>query len=188
MEEASLVEAASGLVPAGDGWFTVNVADAAWVTNDAFGARCSFEANGPALRENPELAQQTFPQLGFKLHVLEPGRPSTLYHAESGQEDFLVLAGECLLLIEDEERRLRAWDFVHCPPGTRHGFVGLDERCVILMTGAREQDGTILYPDSDFARRHGAGAEAETDSPHEAYAPYGHWGPGRPSAKGLPWA
>ncbi|HEX5467619.1 MAG TPA: hypothetical protein VFW80_01070, partial [Gaiellaceae bacterium] len=108
MEEASLVEAASGLVPAGDGWFTVNVADAAWVTNPVFGARCSFEANGPALRQNPELDEHHFAQLGVKLHVLEPGKPSTLYHAESEQEDFLVLAGECLLLIEGEERRLGA--------------------------------------------------------------------------------
>ena len=105
MSEAPLVRAASGLVPADDGWFVVNAADAAWVVNPDFGARCSFEANGPALRENPELAPHLFPQLGFRLHVLEPGKPSGLYHAESGQENFLVLAGECLLLIEEEERQ-----------------------------------------------------------------------------------
>ena len=187
MEEASLVEAASGLVPAGDGWFTVNVADAAWVTNPVFGARCSFEANGPALRESPELATRLFPQLGFRLHVLEPGKPSGLYHAESEQEDFLVLAGECLLVVEEEERRLSAWDFVHCPPGTRHVFVGTEEPCVLLMTGARNAEGRILYPLSETAALHGAAAGAETASPHEAYAPHPHWHPGRPVLDGLPW-
>ena len=167
-------------MPASEGWFVVNAAEAAWVGNPDFGWRCSFEANGPALRESPELEQVLLPQLGFRLHVLEPGKPSGLYHAESEQEDFLVLAGECLLVVEEEERRLRAWDFVHCPPGTRHVFVGTDRPCVILMTGARSDEGTILYPLSEAAARHGAAAAAETSSPHEAYAPHPHWQPGRP--------
>ena len=188
MPEASLVEAASGLVPASEGWFVVNVADAAWVANADFGWRCSFEANGPALRESPELEQVLFAQLGFRLHVLEPGNPSGLYHAESEQEDFLVLAGECLLVVEEEERHLRAWDFVHCPPGTRHVFVGTDRPCVLLMTGARSDEGTILYPLSAAAARHGAAANAETRSPHEAYAPHPHWQPERPATDGFPWA
>jgi uncharacterized cupin superfamily protein len=186
--EASLVEAASGLVPTSEGWFVVNAAEAAWVGNPDFGWRCSFEANGPALRESPDLAQFVFPQLGFRLHVLEPGKPSGLYHAESEQEDFLVLAGECLLVVEDEERHLRAWDFVHCPPGTRHVFVGTDAPCVILMTGARSDEGTILYPLSEAAARHGGTAVVETDSPREAYAPHPHWHPGRPATHVLPWA
>ena len=186
MSEASLARAASGLVPASEGWFVVNAADAAWVTNDAFGSRCSFEANGPAVRENPELAQHTFPELGFRLHVLEPGKPSGLYHAESQQEDFLVLAGECLLLVDGEERRLRAWDFVHCPSGTEHVFVGTDSPCAILMAGARTEDGAIVYPVSELARTFGASADAETDSPHQAYAPYQHWQPG-PQPAGVPW-
>jgi uncharacterized cupin superfamily protein len=186
--EAPLAEAASGLVPADDGWFVLNAADAAWVGNPDFGWRCSFEANGPALRESPELEQVLLPQLGFRLHVLEPRKPSGLYHAESEQEDFLVLAGECLLVVEEEERHLRAWDFVHCPPGTRHVFVGTDRACVLLMTGARAHEGTILYPLSEAAARHGAAAAAETSSPHEAYAPHPHWQPGRPATHGLPWA
>ena len=186
MPEAPLAHAASGLVPVSEGWFVVNAAAAAWVTNDAFGARCSLEANGPALRQNPELAPQTFPQLGVQLHVLEPGKPSGLYHAESDQEDFLVLSGECLLLVEGEERRLRAWDFVHCPSGTDHVFVGTDAPCVLIMTGARTEDGTILYPVSQLARRHGASVETETGSPREAYAPYEHWQPGEQPAV-VPW-
>ena len=187
MPQAPLVEAASGLVPSGDGWFVVNAAEAAWVMNPDFGWRCSFEANGAVLRESPELEQVLFSQLGFRLHVLEPGKPSGLYHAESEQEDFLVLAGECLLVAEEEERHLRAWDFVHCPPGTRHVFVGTDRQCVILMTGARTDEGTILYPLSEAAARHGAAASAETRSPHEAYAPHPHWQPGRPEPDDMPW-
>ncbi|HEY7002894.1 MAG TPA: cupin domain-containing protein [Gaiellaceae bacterium] len=187
VSEASLARAASGLVPTSEGWFVVNAAESAWVANDSFGARCPFEANGPALRENPELAEHVFPQLGIKLHVLEPGKPSGLYHAESQQEDFLVLSGECLLLVEGQERRLRPWDFAHCPPGTAHVFVGTDAPCVLLMAGARTEDGTIFYPVSDVAREHGASAEAETDSPHEAYAAHPHWHPGPAAAGGLPW-
>jgi uncharacterized cupin superfamily protein len=185
--EASLAEAASGLVPASEGWFVVNTAEAAWVTNPDFGWRCSFEANGPALRESPELEQRLFPQLGFRIHLLEPGKPSGLYHAESEQENFLVLAGECLLVVEEEERHLRAWDFVHCPPGTRHVFVGTDRPCVLLMTGARIDEGTILYPRSEAVAGHGAAAIVETSSPHEAYALNPHWQPGRPASAGLPW-
>jgi len=185
--EASLVPATSGLLPAGDGWFVVNAAEAAWVVSPDFGSRCSFEANGPALRESPDPTTRLFTQLGFRLHVLEPGKPSGLYHAESEQEDFLVLAGECLLVVEDEERRLGAWDFVHCPPGVRHVFVGMESRCVLLMTGARREDSAILYPLSEAAARHGAAVRAQTDSPHQAYAHHPHWQPGRPALEGLPW-
>jgi uncharacterized cupin superfamily protein len=83
-----------------------------------------FEANRPVLRRRPDLDARTFPDLGVTLAVIWPGQPSGLYHAETNQEDFLVLAGECVLLVEGEERPLRAWDFVHCPPGTAHVFVG----------------------------------------------------------------
>ena len=133
------------------------------IPTSAGGAR-SRRTGRTALRESPELEQRLFPQLGFRLHVLEPGQPSGLYHAESEQEDFLVLAGECLLVVEEEERHLRAWDFVHCPPGTRHVFVGTDRQCVILMTGARTDKGTILAhsprPPLDTASRRGRDALA----------------------------
>ena len=179
VEEARLEQLAAGLTPVTEGWFVVNVRDAAWVTNEVLGSACTFEGEGTP----------PFGEMGFTLGVLQPGKPSALYHRESNQEDFLVLAGECLLLIEGEERRLRAWDFVHCPPGTRHTFVGTGhEPCVIFMTGARREDGTIVYPVSETARAHGAGVEAETNSPSEAYAPFSHWRLGRPDAWGkLPW-
>ena len=180
-EEARLVDAGAGLVPQGDGWFVLNVADAGWLRNDAFGARCPFEADGRIVSERPDLEVQRHPQLGIRLHVLQPGKPSTMYHRESNQEDFLVLSGECLLIIEGEERLLRAWDFVHCAANTTHSFVGRgDGPCVILMVGARTADGTILYTRDDLALKHGAGVERETASPEEAYAPFPHWRPGRP--------
>lgn len=142
------------------------------------------------LAERPDVEPQRFSQVGITLAVLEPGKPSGVYHAESCQENFLVLAGTCLLLIEDQERELRAWDFVHCPAGTRHAFVGTgDGPCVILMTGARREGRTIVYPRSDTARARNAGVETETDSPAEAYARFPSWRVARPDTwADLPWA
>ena len=190
VEEARLEAVGSGLAPASDGWFVVNVAEAAWLRNDAFGNRCVFESSPRVLGERPDLEPRMFAQVGFTLAVLEPGKPSGMYHGESNQEDFLVLAGECLLVIEGEERQLRAWDFVHCPAGTEHIFVGGGEGpCVIFMTGARSTGRTIVYPRSEVARAHGAGVETETNKPAEAYAPFAHWKLGRPEEwLRLPWA
>jgi quercetin dioxygenase-like cupin family protein len=165
--EARLEDVGSGLAPVTAGWFVVNVRDAAWVTNDAFGARCLFEADVPALRERPELEPQRFPQFGIRLAVIEPGRPSGLYHADSAQEDFLVLRGECLARIEGEERRLRQWDFLHCAAGTHHGFVGAGAGpCMLLMIGARVPGRKFDYP------------EQGASSSQAAYVGYPHWRPG----------
>jgi len=187
--EARLEPADSGLTPASEGWFVVNVGEAAWLSNESFGGRCVFEADTPVVRNRPELEVHRFADAGFTLAVLEPGKPSGLYHAESNQENFLVLAGECLLLIEGEARQLQAWDFVHCPPGTEHVFVGTATGpCVIFMAGARTREKTIRYPASDLARSHGAGVDAETSSPAHAYALLPHWQPGRPDSwSRLPW-
>jgi len=179
----------SGRAPAGDGWFIVNVRDAAWLTNDALGARCVFEGDTRVVR-GTSLDVHKFADIGFSLTVIEPGQASTMYHAESNQEDFLVLAGECVALVEGEERHLHAWDFVHCPPGTEHTFVGAGEGpCVIFATGARVAERSIVYPRSEPALRHGAGVETETDSPADAYAELPHWQRGRPQRWDvLPWA
>jgi uncharacterized cupin superfamily protein len=187
--QARLQAVDSGLTPAGDGWFVVNVDEAAWLANEHFGARCVFEADARVARTRDDLDVRRFPDVGYTLSVLAPGQPSGLYHAESTQEGFLVLSGECVLLVEGEERPLRAWDFFHCPPGTEHAFVGAgDGPCVILMIGGRTTPRTILYPSSEMARRHGAGAERETSSAAEAYSPFPHWTLGRPAEDGLPWA
>ena len=177
VEEARLEDTGSGLLPASDGWFVVNVADACWVTNEAFGAAGLFEKDDRGW------------DVGFTLGVIQPGKPSAMYHRESNQEDFLVLSGECLLLIEGEERPLKAWDFVHCPPETEHIFVGTgDGPCVIFMTGSRSNEEHLVYPRSEVALRHGAGVEKEVHSGREAYAPYPKWKLARPDFSGLPWA
>ena len=190
VEEARLEDVGSGLAPVSAGWFVVNVADAAWLRNDAFGGRCVFESSRRVLAERPDAEPQMFSDTGFTLAVLEPGKPSGMFHAESAQEDFLVLAGSCLLLVEDREQPLRAWDFVHCPAGTRHTFVGTgDGPCAIFMTGARREGKKLLYPVAEHVLARGAGVETETPSPMEAYARFGHWRLGRPGAwPELPWA
>ena len=189
VEEAKLEDVGSGLAPVSPGWFVVNAFEAAWARNDAFGNRCVFESSDRVLQERPDAEPQYFTQTGFTLAVLEPGKPTGMYHAESTQEDFLVLSGTCTLLIEEQQRPLKAWDFVHCPPHTRHTFVGTgDQPCVIFMTGARREDDTIVYPRSEVALAHGAGVETQTPSPAEAYAPFGHWRLGRPAPPHLPWA
>jgi uncharacterized cupin superfamily protein len=185
--EARMEPSEAGLVAATDGWFVVNVRDAAWVRSESFGDACVFEGDAAP-----------FAQIGYTLAVLQPGQPSALYHREANQEDFLVLAGECMLLVEGEERPLRAWDFFHSPPWTEHIFVGAgDGPCVIFMAGARTEPNDTVYPRSELALRHGAGAETETDSSREAYAPFGRtgdapsgpWRPGPPASwNGLPWA
>jgi uncharacterized cupin superfamily protein len=179
MREAPLEPSAMGLVAASDGWFVVNVRDAAWVTSESFGGACIVEGDAAP-----------FADLGLTLAVLEPGQPSGLYHEESNQEDFLVLAGECLLIVEGQERRLRAWDLVHCPAGTEHIFVGAGEsRCLIFMVGSRRHDKRITYPRNEIAARHHAGAHEATTSPAQAYAPFAPWRPGRPRGwSSLPWA
>ena len=157
--EAPMEQRQGGLKPSGDGWFVVNARDAEWLYNERFGAGVTFEGT-------PD-----FPQLGINIQVIWPGQPNGLYHAEDAQEDFLVLGGECLLLIEREERRLRAWDFVHFPPGTEHILVGAgDGPCTFLAVGARRPGDGISYPVSDVALRHGAGVREETTEAREAYA------------------
>jgi uncharacterized cupin superfamily protein len=100
-----------------------------------------------------------------------------LYHRENAQEDFLVLSGECLLIVEDEERRLGTWDFFHCPPGTEHIIVGAsDEPAVVLAVGARgRRRRGLVYPVSKIASKHGAGVKKETADPSEAYESFADW-------------
>jgi len=158
VDEAPLErDESGGLAPAAEGWFVLNAADARWL-GGAFGAYTRFE--GPA----------RFPQIGINIGVLAPGQAACMYHGEEDQEDFLVLSGESLLLIEGEERALRAWDFVHCPAWTEHVLDGAGSGpCAILAIGARAGQ-SVLYPVSELAQRHGAGVAAETREPREAHA------------------
>ena len=168
----------AGLVPRGEGWFVVNAREAAWHDGD-FGAYTRFEG------------APRFPQIGINIGVLQSGQPACMYHGEDEQEDFLVLSGECLLLVDGQERRLKAWDFVHCPAWTEHVFVGAgDGPCAILMTGARTGDWHVRYPVSELAARHGASVDEETSDPEQAYV--GRFEPSRRERPSywnrLPWA
>ncbi|MDF2750388.1 MAG: cupin protein [Gaiellaceae bacterium] len=172
--EAPLEDSGHGLVPQGEGWFVVNAREARW-EEGAFGAFTRFEG------------EARFSRLGINLSVLPPGTAACMYHGEDEQEDFLVLAGECLLLIEGQERRLRAWDFVHCPAWTEHVFVGAGEGdCLILAVGTRTEGTGVVYPVSELALRHGAGVEREATTGAEAYAGVPDDTPTRPRPGWLP--
>jgi uncharacterized cupin superfamily protein len=155
--EAPLEPAGEGLAPKGAGWFVLNAREARWLEGD-YGAYTRFEGD------------VRFPQIGINIGVLEPGQPACMYHGEEDQEDFLVLSGECLLLVEGEERRLKQWDLFHCPAWTKHVFVGAGPGpCTILALGGRASR-NVVYPESELAQKHGAGVAVETDDPKAAYA------------------
>jgi uncharacterized cupin superfamily protein len=172
--EAPLEQTEAGVRPASDGWFVLNARDAVWMDHELFGRAARFEGEEP------------FPETGIFVRVLAPGQPMAYYHAEDAQEDFLILRGECVLVIEGEERRLKAWDFVHCPPWTEHVLIGAgDEPAVVIAVGDRGREG-IRYPKSELALGHRAGAEEDTTVPDEAYAKVGRLrtAPRRPYTEG----
>ena len=152
-----------GLVPTGEGWFVLNARAARWRYAPGRGAYSELEGG------------QDFPQVGINVQVFEPGQRMAMYHWEADQEDFLVLSGEALLIVEGEERPLRQWDFVHCPAGTKHTIIGAGEGpCVVLAVGARDHSTSPDwggYTVDEAARRHGASVEQDTTDPAEAYAP-----------------
>jgi uncharacterized cupin superfamily protein len=171
MREAEMETTEAGQWPAGEGWFVVNVADAMGETRREGSVVAGFERRGAE-----------FEQFGINVTVLEDGVPNCLYHRESLQEAFLVLDGTPLLLIEGEERRLKKWDFVHCPPGATHVFVGPG---VILMVGTRDPDEQVHYPVDELAAGHGASAVAPSDDPREAYPAAGWSREWKPAT--MPW-
>jgi uncharacterized cupin superfamily protein len=172
--EGQLRATEHGVVPVGEGWFVLNAREGRWRTWRGLGARLSLEGD------------IEFPQVGINLYVLAPGEPMGMYHREADQEDFLVLAGDALLLVDGMERPLRPWDFVHCPPGTDHMIIGAGDRpCAVLAIGAREHQDDAewgRYIVDECALRHGAGVEQETSDPEAAYArfPARQWTKYRP--------
>ncbi len=159
VEEIPLRSTRYGLVADGDGWFVINARDSRWRDYGPLGAACNFEGKRP------------FKQLGINLNYLEPGQPLGLYHRESRQEGFLVLAGECVLIVEGEERPLRQWDYFHCPAGTAHVIVGAGAGpAVVLAVGARGGRKGLVYKVDEVARKHGASVDRETTKFAEAYA------------------
>jgi uncharacterized cupin superfamily protein len=173
VNEATSVETPYGRYITSDGWFVLNLQDALAVRNEEKGG-----ANYPI-----EPRELPFEDLGVHVRILWPGDPNALYHSEGAQEGFLVLSGECTLVVEEEERQLRQWDYFHCPAGTGHVLVGAgDGPCAILMVGARP-DEPIRYPVSEVAAKYGASVTTETGVPEEAYADW----PGEYAPVRLPW-
>ena len=166
--EAELKDIGPGLVPASAGWFVLNARDARWIESPGRGHRL------PLTGVDAHEAETFFPMLGMAICVMNPGEPSTTYHWETEQEDFLVLAGRAVLVIEGVERMLEQWDFVHCPPHTRHAFVAAGDRpCVLLCTGSRrfQKDGPWGgYCADATAARHNAGSPVDTPDSAVAYA------------------
>jgi uncharacterized cupin superfamily protein len=161
--EAGIEQTSAGKFPVGAGWFVLNLRGARGFATEGHGVFCPFEA-----------PDAPFEDFGINVHVLQPGERAALYHAESVQEDFLVLAGECVAVVDEQERTLGQWDFLHCPAGTAHALIGAgDGPCAILMTGARSADATIVYPVSETAARRGLSAPVERDNARDAYAEAG---------------
>lgn len=155
-----------GLVPTGDGWFVLNLREAPWRYADGRGAvgvvLDDFEGERRAV------------QVGVNPFVLGPGEPMAMYHSEADQEDFLVVAGEAVLIVEGEEREIRAWDLVHCPPRTKHVIVGAGNGpCLVIAIGARERSAdpdALAFTVDEVATRHGASVEEDTMDGGLAYA------------------
>jgi uncharacterized cupin superfamily protein len=170
--EAPLRMSKNGLVTDGEGWFVVNARESRWRNARPLGVYCTFEG------------KRRFPQIGINISVLEPGEAMAMYHREAAQEAFLVLSGACVLVVEGEERALRAWDFFHCPAGTEHVIVATgEESAVVLAVGGRGRRGgrATVYPVSKAAARYGASVDRETTKSAEAYAglPRSRWAPYR---------
>jgi uncharacterized cupin superfamily protein len=160
MHEAKIEHTEAGRVPADDGWFILNLDEIAWRAIPGNGTWCVFES--PDARST---------MLGIGVHVLAPGEANGMYHREPEQEGFLVIAGECLAIVEGQERRLRTWDYLHCPPDTEHITIGAgDEPCAILMVGTRTSDDPGFYPPDPVAAKHGAAVQEGTDDARVAYA------------------
>jgi uncharacterized cupin superfamily protein len=158
MPEAKLTATEDGVVPEGEGWFVLNARDARWMHTDSLGSCVTFEG------------EPRFAQLGLNVNVLRKGEGGAMYHGELRQEGFLVLAGEGVAIVEGQERPLKAWDFLHCPPWTAHTLVATsDEPFVYVAIGARGEEKGIVYPVNEVAQRHGFGVERETKVPAEAY-------------------
>jgi len=166
--ESKLEQTEHGRVPKSEGWYVLNMCDAEWRHADGRGAVCVVADDFEGWRRESD-------QLGVNPFVLGPGEPMAMYHWEADQEDFLVVSGEAVLIVEGEERLVRAWDFVHCPPNTKHVIIGAGSGpCLVIAVGARTHDGepgSLGFTVDEVAKRHDASVEEDTTDGGVAYAP-----------------
>jgi uncharacterized cupin superfamily protein len=165
--EAELEETEAGLLPKSKGWFIMNALETRWFDKPGQGHAASLTGY------DEYEAETFFPMLGMSIRVAGPGEVTTTYHWETEQEDFLVLSGEGIAIIEGEERPLKQWDFVHCPPGAKHGFVGGEPPLVLLCASSRQfqKDGPWgYYCFDETAAKHNAASPEDTQDGEIAYA------------------
>jgi uncharacterized cupin superfamily protein len=169
LHEADIQQTPEGQVPVDDGWFILNLGEMAWETVPGYGVWRGFDG--------PE-------RVGVHIHVLGPGEANGYYHAEAAQEGFLVLSGECIAIVEGQERRMRQWDYLHSPPGTAHITVGAgEEPCAILMFGSPDPSRKVEWIADEVAARHGASVASTTSRDTEVYGdlpPYARVRPPKP--------
>lgn len=161
MARAPLRKSKNGLVVDGEGWFVMNARESRWKDEGSLGSYCTFEG------------KRRFPHFGINISVLEPGERMGMYHRENAQEAFLVLAGDCTLIVEGKELLLTEWDFFYCAPGTEHIILTTSgQSAVVLAVGGRGRrlGGGIVYKVCKAAARYGASVARETTDPAVAYA------------------
>ena len=175
--EAPIEKTEEGLAPGSPGWFVINAREARWRKRPERGYSL------PLSGWSDEECETHFAQLGVNLIVLGPGEPMSIYHWEADAEGFFVISGEPILVIEGEERQLRQYDYVHCPPNAKHVIVGAgDQPCVVLAMSSREFMATPDwggYSVDEAAGRHNANPPEETTDPDLAYARFGDSVPAR---------
>jgi uncharacterized cupin superfamily protein len=160
MQEARIEKTPEGQVPAGDGWFILNLGEMAWETVPPYGVALGFD--------DPDADPSQ--RVGVHVHVLQPGEANGYYHAEAAQEGFLVLSGECIAVVEGQERRMRRWDYLHSPPGTEHITVGAgEEPCAILMFGSPDPRRKVEWIANEVAAKYGASVARTTSRDTEVY-------------------
>jgi uncharacterized cupin superfamily protein len=161
VNEARIERTPEGQVAVDGGWFILNLGEMAWETVPGFGVWCGFDG--------PE-SQTSTRRVGVHIHVLKPGEANGYYHAEAEQEGFVVLSGECVAVVEGQERRMRRWDYLHSPAGTRHITIGAgEEPCAILMFGSPDPSRKVEWIADENAAKYGASVAYTTDRDTEAY-------------------
>jgi uncharacterized cupin superfamily protein len=87
------------------------------------------------------------------IDFVKPGGKSTMYHSHSRQEEFfLIMSGNGLLRINEEEITVKTGDVISKPAGKNiaHQFINNSSEILqILDVGNRDKDDIAMYPDEN---------------------------------------